>query len=160
MKSIRSWNCHLLSDSDTSVQKNLKWKCTLTDDKTEIWESKQNRTGLLSNIQSLWKLELESTWGRENRASKNFRIWRHSETEGKEQNCFFSKKKVGSYITHKWSSLVSTFETFADKLVSFPCIRQGSKYPSELLPSVDAFVLIAGTCDLIPSKVMRYHNPD
>lgn len=49
---------------------------------------------------------------------------------------------------------MSTFETFADKLVSFPCIRQGSKYPSELLPSVDAFVLIAGTCDLIPSKVI------
>lgn len=128
MKSIRSWNYHLLSDSDASVQKNLSENALLQMRKLRLGvKTKQNKTGLLSNIQSLWKLELESTWGRENRASKNFRIWRHSETEGKEQNCFFSKKKVGSYITHKWSSFVSTFETFADKLVSFPYIRPGSK---------------------------------
>lgn len=128
---IRSWNYHFLSDSVASVQ---KISVKMHSYRWENWDlgvkkkkKKKNPTALLRNIQSLWKLELESTWGRENRASKNLRIWRLSETEGKEQNCFFSKKKVGSYITHKWSSLVSTFETFADKLVSFPYIRQGSK---------------------------------
>lgn len=47
----------------------------------------------------------------------------------KNKTASFQRKKVGSYITHKWSSLVSTFETFAGKLVSFPYIRQGSKQP-------------------------------
>ena len=42
MKSIRSWNCHLLSDSDTSVQKNLSENALLQ--MTKLRFGSQNKT--------------------------------------------------------------------------------------------------------------------
>ena len=78
------------------------------------------------------------------------------------------KNKTASFQRKKWDPISLTsglhlwvlLKHLLISLYPFPILGQVPSNRSELLPRVDAFVLIGGTCDLIPSKVMRYQNPD
>lgn len=74
------------------------------------------------------------------------------------------KNKTVSFQRKKWDPISLTsglhlwvlLKHLLISLYPFPILGKVPSNPSELPPGVDAFVLIGRTCDLIPSKVMRY----
>ena len=72
------------------------------------------------------------------------------------------KNKTASFQRKKWDHISLTsglhlwvlLKHLLISLYPFPILGKVPSNPSELPPGVDAFVLIGGTSDLIPSKVM------